>query len=228
MTDSFPAWYPPAVRKLIPAGDRDPHMRPVIVSFHVAASLLRSLFAWFNGPSAGIESHLYLLRDGSWEQYRQFGFEADGQLGGNTWIGDGGLRLGSIIVETQGLGPGFWTKAQKAAMKEFLLWAHTELAIPLQQVPTPNPRTLAGGGVGYHSLFPQWNSLKKTCPGPRRIAWFKAHLVPWMAEQSHEFLTVNPGETLTDIATRGGVSVARLWRLNRALPAAGDKMRVRQ
>lgn len=184
---SIPLWYPKAVRRNIAPGTSDPYIVPVVGVLHIAVSDARSLFNFFNGPSGGIESHLYLRKDGTFEQMRAFNREADAQLGGNSWIVKAGTkaeqRFGSISIETQGFGTGSWTAAQQASIKEFLLWARDNLGIPLRQVQTPNPTEVAGGGWGYHSLFTAWNRLGKTCPGKDRIAWFHGVLVPWMLLQ---------------------------------------------
>lgn len=226
MTTDFPRWYPKAVKRNITPGANDPIIQPVLVSFHVAASNTDSLFGFFNGPSGGIESHLYLRKDGTWEQYRAFDREADAQLGGNSWRGLGEKRLGSVTIETQGLGGGWWTRKQKAALKEFALWAHEHLGIPLRQVQSPNPMSLLTGGFGYHSLFPEWNTLGKTCPGPRRIAWFARNFRPWLREQNGT-ATFRDSDTLATFAARHGITVERLWLLNRAAPRVGDKMWLR-
>jgi hypothetical protein len=226
MSAPFPTFYPPAKRRVIPAGANDPVIRPVVVSFHVAATLATSLFLFFRDRSGGIESHLYLLKDGTWEQYRAFDREADAQLGGNSWIARG-MRLGSITVEAQGLGLGFYTKAQRRELKKFALWCNHELGIPLQVVTRPNPRSILEGGFGYHSLFQEWNTLRKSCPGPRRIAWFRNKFVPWMAEQAKVYRNWAAGDSLTDFAAKHDVSVARLWRLNRDVPKAGERVRIR-
>lgn len=224
---STPKHYPPAAWKAIPAGDNDPVMRPAVVVLHVDAGNSLSLFNWFNGPSGGIESHLHIRKDGTVEQYRAFDREADAQLGGNSWETTVG-RLGSISVETQGTALGYWTRAQKAAIKEFLSWANHNLDIPLRIVDDPNPNTVEAGGIGYHSLFRRWNSLGKSCPGPKRIAWFKNKLTPWLAEQSKVYDIYTHADTVFGFCEDHGISVPRLWRLNEGpAPAAGMRLRVK-
>jgi hypothetical protein len=220
--------YPKAKQLPITPGSSDPTIRPVMVVLHVDAGNSSSLWGWFNGPSGGIESHLFIKRSGEIEQYRAFDREADAQLGGNSWVGsvDGtATRLGAISVETQGWGPGWWTQAQKDAIKELLLWCRKELDIPLRVVQTPNPRTPGGGGVGYHSLFDAWNSLGKSCPGPRRIAWFDKTLRPWLTEHSKAFVFAQPNDTWAKIADARGLTERELVRLNQ--PEDGARVRVR-
>lgn len=218
--------YPKATQRIIPAGTSDPVITPVVVVLHVDAGNASTLFNWFNGPSKGIESHLFIRKDGVVEQYRQFDREADAQLGGNSWMVDG-KRLGSISIETQGTALGYWTRAQKKAIKNFLLWAHDNLGIEMRVVTVPNPRSLARGGVGYHSLFNAWNSLGKSCPGPKRIAWFKNKLTPWLDEQNWQYVTVQDSDTVETIAAANGVTVGKLWRLNRPAIKVGERLRIR-
>lgn len=59
--------YPDAILKLIPPGDNDPRIQPVGVILHVAAMEGPSLHGYFDGPSGGIESHLYVRYDGTIE-----------------------------------------------------------------------------------------------------------------------------------------------------------------
>ena len=223
-------YYPPADHRIIPAGSNDPRITPVVVSIHVAVSLARSLFGWFNGPSGGIESHLYLRRDGTWEQYRQFDREADAQLGGNSWIAHPGTRaekrLGSITIEMQGMGGGTISVKQRAALQAFALWAKDALDIPLRKVAEPNPGSTTEGGWGYHSLFARWNSMGKSCPGRRRIAWFNKTFVPWLGAQTKRYITVRSGDTIEELSARHRVSVETLWRLNRPRLAAGERLRI--
>ena len=215
--------YGPAIKKLIPAGEND----PVIIPVHVDAGNATSLFNWFNGPSGGIESHLHIRKDGTVEQYRVFGREADANGGGNSWLGPDGRRYGFISVETQGKGPGWWTKEQKRAIKDFLLWSSKEFGYPLKEVSMSRPRGVEFGGVGYHSLFDLWNALKKPCPGPLRIRWFNNKLVPWMDEQRKGFHVVAQGDSILSVCRRYGISPLRLWQWNRELLKPGEKLRVR-
>lgn len=174
-------YYPPATQKLITPGSNDPRIQPVGVVLHVAATEALSLYNWFNGPSGGIESHLYLRYNGSWEQYRDFEHEADAQYLGNSWV-SGAHRNGFISVETQGLGAGRWTPEQMESITEFLLWASREFGFPLRKVLVAQPSSPAQGGVGYHTQFGSWSNVSgKTCPGPDRIQQFHDVLVPWMS-----------------------------------------------
>lgn len=171
--------YPPATQRPVGGIGNDPRILPVGIVLHVAVSEADSLHGWFDGPSGGIESHLYLRYDGTWEQYRDLDHEADAQGLGNSWV-HGAHRYGFLSVETEGMGHGEWTAEQIRSLKAFILWAHRELGIPLERAMIPQPHSLAKGGVGYHAMHPEWNKNLHTCPGPQRIHQYQDVLVPWM------------------------------------------------
>lgn len=182
-------FYPGATKRRIRAGANDPQIIPVGVVLHVACSRKRSIFDYFNGPSKGIESHLYLRKDGTFEQYRSFGREADAQFKGNSWIGADDRRYGFISIESQGMGPGTWSEAQLRAIQEFVLWASQEYGFPLRVVTTENPADVTHGGVGYHTMFSDWSNVAgKTCPGARRKKQFDYVIRRWLREQRHPCL----------------------------------------
>jgi hypothetical protein len=181
--------YPPARPALIAPGSNDPRIQPVGVILHVAATNARSLHDYFDGPSGGIESHLYLRRDGTWEQYRDLEHEADANYKGNSWI-TGAHRNGFISVETQGLGSGEWTDEQLREIRTFLLWASAEFSFPLRRSPSMQPASPAKGGVGYHTMYAGWSNVPgKVCPGPNRIKQFDNVLVPWMKDPEEDNVT---------------------------------------
>lgn len=174
-------WYPAAVKRQIPAGTNDPEIVPILAILHVAVSTALSLFPFFNGPSKGIESHFYVRWDGTVEQYRSVHREADANFGANSYPGADGVLVGAVSIEAQGLAGGVWRRKQLAAIKDLLLWLHTEHGIPLQPVTVPRPKTLAAGGVSYHSRYTLWSNVKgKTCPGAKRIMQYVSDIRPWM------------------------------------------------
>lgn len=167
------ALYGPAIKKLIPPGPTDPRITPRVLIFHVAVSEQPSLHDYFNGPSGGVESHFYVRRDGTVEQYRDTAWQADANTDANDF---------AISVETQGMEYGEWTPQQVAALKALALWCHKTHGIPLAKVKTWN-----GSGVGYHTQFPgSWDKRGATCPGPDRIRQFNNVLVPWLATGGNE------------------------------------------
>lgn len=171
-------WYPKAIVKNIRPGENDPAIKPVGVILHVAVSEGSSLYSYFNGPSGGIESHFYIRRDGTVEQYREAGFEADANYRANSFVEDG-VRKGFLSVETQGMASGEWTAAQMTSIKALIVWAHETYKIPYVVAPDPT-----GPGIGYHTLFSSWTNVAgKVCPGPDRIRQFKGPLTRWLEEK---------------------------------------------
>jgi hypothetical protein len=166
------AIYPAAVRKLIAPGSNDPRITPRVVILHVAVSNDDSLYDFFAHHSGGIESHFYVRDSGVVEQYRDTGWQADANYHANDF---------AISIETEGMGAGEWTPAQLASIKALLAWCHSTHGIPL----VPCARW-DGTGVGYHSQFPQWSPVAKTCPGPERIAQYHNVLIPWMGDDQEE------------------------------------------
>lgn len=176
MTDLLPF----ATSHLIQPGSNDPRIDVVVGSvFHVAVSEAYSLYDFFRGPSGGIESHGYIRRDGSVEQYRDGSWEADAQNAGNSWW-VGNKRYGFHSWETQGMGKGKWTNAQLATIKRIIMWEHQKYGYPLQVAKSPQPAKLSQGGIGYHSLYKAWNPSIHSCPGPDRIKQFNDIIVPWL------------------------------------------------
>ena len=161
------ALYPKAIKKLIPPGPTDPVIRARVAILHIAVTEAESLYDYFRERSGGVESHFYIRRDGTVEQYRDTAFEADANWHANPF---------AISIETQGMGSGEWSKEQIAAIKELLLWINANHAVPLVVAPKWD-----GAGVGYHILFmSEWAGGPRACPGPDRIKQFNAVLVPWM------------------------------------------------
>lgn len=192
------AWYPEAVKKLINPGPNDPPIIAVGAILHVASSESNSLFGYFNGRSDGIESHFYIRRDGTIEQYRDTHFEADANLKANSFIGQHGSRFGFVSIETQGMDEGEWTDAQLVSIKALLRWLSETHNFPLQRA--TNPR---GPGVGYHTMFGApgpWTPKAKTCPGPDRVRQFNNILEPWMRQENGEGIEVITDDDADKIA----------------------------
>lgn len=170
------ALYPPAIKKLVPPGANDPRLDVVYGTIaHVAVTEAASLFDYFNGPSGGIESHFYIRRDGTVEQYRDTQYEADANYLGNSFI-VGGRRAGFISFETQGMEFGEWTDQQVQAIKNLILWVNAVHGVPSRKAPAWNQP-----GHGYHRLFGEWNNPIHSCPGPDRVNQYERVIVPWLA-----------------------------------------------
>lgn len=205
------ALYGPAVKRLIPPGPNDPKIKPRVVILHVAVSEAASLYAYFNGPSGGVESHFYIRRDGTVEQYRDTAHQADANTDANDF---------AISIETQGMERGEWTAQQLDAIKALLLWCHNTHGIPLVRCPAWD-----GSGVGYHTLFPgRWDKRGASCPGPDRKLQFNKVLEPWMRAGGNQewFDMPIPDEDLKRIADY--VWAAKLPRTNNPDVAARDAL----
>ena len=160
---------PFAVRKLIPPGSSDPRIKARIGILHVDAGNAETLYGWFNGPSGGIESHGFIKKTGTLEQYRDTDWEADANYLANPF---------ATSWETQGFGEGEWTDEQLAMIKRVMRWEAKADGIPLRVCQRwDDPK----GGWGFHTMFPQWSNVSgKTCPGKDRIVQFNRVLVPWL------------------------------------------------
>ena len=197
-------FYPQAIIKNIPPGANDPAITPRLAILHVAVSEGASLHDYFATRSGGVESHFYVRRDGTVEQYRSIYFQADANLDANDF---------AVSVETQGMGAGEWTAEQLTAIKRLLVWLHKTAGVPYEVC-----QTWDGHGVGYHVMFGApgpWTPSAKTCPGPDRIKQFKTTLTRWLAWKK---LTTTPVQFL---AVRHRIVTANLFVGN---PAKGSKV----
>lgn len=200
------AFYGPAVKKLIKPGSNDPRIHAVGVIFHVAVSEQPSLHGYFDGPSGGIESHFYIRRDGTVEQYRDTDFEADANYKANSFFRDG-RTCGFISVETQGMGEGDWTPEQLDSLEALARWAAKEHGFRLERCVGPY-----SDGVGYHTLFEEWTPYAgKTCPGPDRVKQFNRVLMPRIREPEHS-TRVQKAQALLEAAQKHAVKAGNAKR----------------
>lgn len=163
--------FPGAIWLPIPVSPSRPRRRKGrAVIFHVAVSEADSLFGLFSqSPN---DSHLYVRRDGTTEQYVDLDLEAYASMDANA---------STISVETQGgvTDPDGepWTDAQLAALARIARWAHDTEGVPLAVMPDSLP---ASRGIGWHRLGIDpwrvpggevWSSSRgKVCPGAAKIA----------------------------------------------------------
>ena len=177
------ALYPKAVPRLIDPGSNDPEIQVVGAILHVDAGNAWSLYDYFKSRSGGIESHFFIRKDGTVEQYRDTGYEADANYKANSFY-SGGVRKGFVSIETQGYGTGEWTPEQLTSIKALLPWLAKTHGFSLRVCASP-----VGEGVGFHTLFgapSAWTPYAKTCPGPDRIRQFRDVIVPWLDENSKQ------------------------------------------
>lgn len=175
------ARYPGAIWKPITA-DKDRRALTVHnrVNLHVAVSEADSLHGYFN--KRGIpDSHFYVRRSGTIEQYVDTSMRAYADLDGND---------ATISIETQGMGSGGWTPAQRESLARLYAWAVTTHGIARKMATSAKigsssqglswhrlgcdgnfpalpsilaGRTQRGGGMHYST------SLGKVCPGDDQI-----------------------------------------------------------
>jgi hypothetical protein len=175
------ARFPGAIWKPITA-DKDRQRLTVYnrMNLHVAVSEAASLHGYFN--QRGIpDSHFYVRRDGTVEQYVDTSMRAYADLEGND---------ATISVETQGMGPGGWDAAQRESLARLYAWAVKTHGVA-RKVATSSKTDATSRGLSWHRLgcdgnFPSLpsllagraqrgggmhysKSLGKVCPGDDRI-----------------------------------------------------------
>lgn len=194
---------PFATRQLIPAGSNDPTITPRAVIWHVAVSMVASLFDFFRFRSGGIESHFYINWRGKLYQYRDTSRQADANYQANDF---------AISVETAGMGLGRWNPLQRRMMKRLAVWCHEVHGIPFQRCESPT-----GTGFGYHTMWgapSPWTPVAKSCPGKFRIVQFARWFVPWLAAMAQRD-QLQP----TPRRRRLVIRQANLWRKNKHIEA---------
>lgn len=150
------------------------------MNLHVAVSEASSLHGYFN--KSGIpDSHFYVRRDGTVEQYVDTAYQAFADLEGND---------ATISVETQGMGPGTWTPEQLASLVDLYVWAVRTHGLARKMATSSKPgessRGLSWHRLGCDGSFPALPSILagrsqrgggmhysksagKVCPGDARI-----------------------------------------------------------
>lgn len=120
-------------------------------------------------PDVVIECHSQVDMDGTLVQAIPFNRRADCNYKANFWRKNG-AGYGALSFETQDNGSATladtpWTLDQFETLAD---------AIAVQCIAYKIPCSVTtkwdGGGIGHHSLFPEWSTFKgKSCPGPARI-----------------------------------------------------------
>lgn len=154
------------------------------VNLHVAVSESASLHGFFN-RSGRVDSHFYVRKDGTIEQYVDTAYQAFSDLDGND---------ATISVETQGgvtnADKEQWTKEQVAALAKIFKWARDTHGIA-NKIATSSKLGKESRGLSWHRLgidgnFPQlpspsagrlqrgggmhWSKhFGKLCPGAAKI-----------------------------------------------------------
>lgn len=166
-------------------GLNQPAIVPSIQIAHTGVTAAASLFAYFNGRSSGVESHCYILPDGSAEQYCSAEMQADANGVANRWWDPvAKVYRGAFSCETWDNGnpektP--WTVAQIGTLADIAIWLRDHYRMPLTVctgITTP--------GIGWHSMWPTpnpWSPAGHSCPGSLRIAQFTSQLLPMIARK---------------------------------------------
>lgn len=149
------------------------------VNLHVAVSEGSSLHSYFN--KSGIpDSHFYVRRDGTVEQYVDTSMRAFADLEGND---------ATISIETQGMGGGTWTPQQVESLAQIYAWAVRTHGVA-RRIASDSKPGKSSQGLSWHRLgidgnFPSSGILAgrlqrgggmhysksrgKECPGSDRI-----------------------------------------------------------
>jgi hypothetical protein len=149
-----PTRYPPA--RLRPVQNTSGTMiqptRGLIAHVQVGTG---SLFGWFDNAASQVSSHLWLSRDGDFEQYVPFDQRAWAQAAGNPYW---------ISCECEGYDTEDYTPVQITRLAELFGWGMREFGWKGEIADSPN-----GYGLGTHRMGGQaWGG--HTCPGDLRAA----------------------------------------------------------
>lgn len=166
---------PFARQRLIPESHTQGRITPRVVIFHQAVSSAASLYGYWTSPGVELESHFYVYKDGSLDQYVDTEVRADANVEANGF---------AISVETwdNGGDDGEWTPEQLATLTRLAGWACETHGIPAEVPDGPY-----GSGIGWHNLFPtQWAGGPRRCPGSKRAAQVRNHIIPRVAAGNTE------------------------------------------
>ena len=158
-------WYPPAHKQALTFVDRLP-MRTIknpdttIAHTNDGGADLRP---WYERPAntSHVCSHFQCLNDGTMIQYVPLDQVAYAQFDANAFAV-------SVEFEDDGVPARPLTDQQMNAYEALTDW----LSIP--RIVSP----VTGGGMGWHSLYHEWNKSNHGCPGIVRITQLRTLLVP--------------------------------------------------
>lgn len=171
MTAPTRHWAPFATKRKMPYNDRLPKRAgsaTLICHTNGGGTDHGSLYGWFARPGNDICSHFQVAKDGTIEQYIGIDREAYAQYSGNAY----GI---SVETEDDGHPSTPWTVAQLDAIIKLARW----LGVPAKVSPDG-----AGGGIGWHSLYADWNQSHHDCPGSVRVAQIHTKILPALRGKS--------------------------------------------
>lgn len=166
--------YPHAIWRPLPENNTQRRITPTQVIVHTAVDspAASSLYPYFVRGDVGAESHFFVRRNGTVEQYMDTNVMAHANRSAD-------VRAVSIETEDDGNPEGLpWTEPQLQALVDLLAWVCDTHGIPRSLCPAHDRP-----GIGWHSMFGfidpinqtgavnnPWSSFKgKTCPGKTRI-----------------------------------------------------------
>lgn len=162
--------YSDAVVELLPADATHPQIAPTTIILHTNGGGDGDLYQWFKtGVGQDVQSHNQVTSHGTVYQYMRWVIKANAQFSANAF---------AISIETGDHGdPSIpWTALQLAAIVEVIVEACRLYNIPAVQCPAAT-----GGGIGWHSQFPEWNQDGHGCPGPVRVNQIVTTVIPAVA-----------------------------------------------
>lgn len=156
---------PFATHRLMPYNDRLPRREQsptLILHTNGGGTDHGSLYGWFSRAGNDICSHFQVASDGTIEQYLDTDRVGYAQFSGNAY---------AVSVETEDdRDPSKpWTPQQVASIVRLADWLNVPARV------SPNG---PGGGIGWHSLYADWNQSGHNCPGPVRIDQIRRHVIP--------------------------------------------------
>jgi hypothetical protein len=161
---------PFARHRLIPESYSQGRINPRVLIFHQAVSTAESLYGYWTSPGVELESHFYVYKDGSLDQYVDTEVRADANVEANGF---------AVSVETWDNGGSDepWTDAQLATLTRLAAWVSE-----VHGIPAVVPSGPYGSGIGWHNLYPdEWAGGPRACPGNHRIAQVRNHIIPTVA-----------------------------------------------
>lgn len=165
------ARYPKAVWRPLPENSTQPRIQPRAFFVHSAAVDSANVRGYFAQDKVRLESHFFVLKNGTVEQFMDTEVRADAQGQANPW---------AISAETEDDGAPDaqpWTPPQLAALIALIGWACDTHGIPRRRL-----REWSDSGIGWHAQFgapsPLTTVRGKTCPGRVRIRQFLDIVMP--------------------------------------------------
>lgn len=176
---------PFAVVKLLPENATQVKITPRAVILHTAVDSSTpnsSLEPYFARGDVGVESHFYVMNNGTIEQYMDTCVMADANLNANSF---------AVSIETEDDGAPEqtpWTTAQLDSLVRLVSWLCDVHGVPRVLISSPT-----GSGIGWHAMWgapSAWTpSAGKTCPGSPRIKQTTEIVIPRVAGQGEDFLS---------------------------------------